>query len=229
MKDRLRIVVTGLAATYPLGGVFWDYVQYPLGFARLGHDVLYLEDTGKWCYDPVAATFVPRGERNAACLGEWLKALDPGLAQRWFFRDGRGTCYGRSWADVTEFCRSADLFVHVSASCWMRDEYFRAARVVFIDSDPMYTQASVPSYGRGTAIPRERRRIDTLRRHDAFLTFAENIAGADCLIPRGPFRWVPTRQPVVLACFEPHAVPVEARRRVLTTVASWRRTPSGAS
>ncbi len=39
---RLRIVISGLAVTYPFGGVFWDYLQYLLGFARLGHDVLYI-------------------------------------------------------------------------------------------------------------------------------------------------------------------------------------------
>ena len=48
---RLRIVVSGLAATYPLGGAFWDYLQYVIGLHRLGHDVLDLEDTGSWCYD----------------------------------------------------------------------------------------------------------------------------------------------------------------------------------
>ncbi|HEX6212074.1 MAG TPA: glycosyltransferase family 1 protein, partial [Methylomirabilota bacterium] len=80
MGERLRIVVTGLAATYPFGGVFWDYLQYALGFARLGHEVLYLEDTGRWCYDPVAGTFVESGERNAAALAEALKACDPALA-----------------------------------------------------------------------------------------------------------------------------------------------------
>ncbi len=26
--SRLRIVVTGLVGTFPLGGVFWDYLQY---------------------------------------------------------------------------------------------------------------------------------------------------------------------------------------------------------
>jgi hypothetical protein len=46
MRTRLRIAVTGLAATYPFGGVFWDYLQYPLGLQRLGHEVLYVEDTG---------------------------------------------------------------------------------------------------------------------------------------------------------------------------------------
>ena len=54
--EKLRIVTTGLAVTYPFGGVFWDYIQYPLGLHRLGHEVLYLEDTGKWCYDPEAGS-----------------------------------------------------------------------------------------------------------------------------------------------------------------------------
>jgi hypothetical protein len=48
----LRIVVTGFVGTFPLGGVFWDYLQYVLGFLQLGHDVMYIEDTGKWCYNP---------------------------------------------------------------------------------------------------------------------------------------------------------------------------------
>ena len=39
MKSSLRIIVTGLIAQYPLGGVAWDYFQYVLGLARLGHNV----------------------------------------------------------------------------------------------------------------------------------------------------------------------------------------------
>ena len=35
MKKR-TIIVSGLAATYPLGGVAWDYIQYLHGFYRLG-------------------------------------------------------------------------------------------------------------------------------------------------------------------------------------------------
>ncbi len=47
----LRIVVTGLIAQHPaLGGVAWDYLQYPAGLLRLGHDVYYFEDSGEWPY-----------------------------------------------------------------------------------------------------------------------------------------------------------------------------------
>jgi len=228
MSTRLRIAVTGLAVTYPVGGVFWDYLQWALGFARLGHDVLYVEDTGRWVYDPAAATFVESGGRNAAVLAEALKTLDPGLAKRWFYRDGTGQTYGWPWADVVEFCRTADLFVHISASCWMREEYFAADRVVFVDSDPMYTQASVEGYLAGTLDAEARARVEMLLRHDVFFTFAENIRSPDCRVPASLFDWIPIRQPIVLDRFEPESVPVAERRRILTTVGSWEPSETGA-
>jgi hypothetical protein len=224
MRAPLRIAVTGLAATYPFGGVFWDYVQYPLGFHRLGHDVLYVEDTGQWCYDPTLETFVEDGSRNAAYLERALGDLDPALASAWFYRDAAGSTYGRSWEEVVAFCRSADLFLHISASCWMRDEYFAAKRVAFVDSDPMFTQASVPDYEAGTVDDESRGRVEVLRRHDVFFTFAENIAGADCRVPDALFDWIPTRQPVVLVEFDAATRASAERRSVLTTVASWEAT-----
>jgi hypothetical protein len=223
----VRVVVTGLAATYPFGGVFWDYMQYVLGLFRLGHDVWYLEDTGKWCYDPQAGTFVEDGSHNAQYLARHIALMEPGLRERWFYRDAAGRTFGRSWEEVKHFCRSADLFIHISASCWMRDEYFAAQKVAFIDSDPMYTQSSVPSYLDGSIDAAARARVDMLLQHDVFFTFAENIGAPDCLIPTELFRWLPTRQPVVLECFEQATVPVRARRPVLTTVASWEPTEGG--
>ena len=226
-KNSVRVVVTGLAATYPLGGVFWDYIQYVLGFHLLGHEVLYLEDTGKWCYRPTRQTFVESGEENAQFLDQQLRRLNPCLGDRWSYRDSTGRVFGWPREQTVRFCRDADLFLHISASCWMREEYFEADRVAFIDSDPMYTQASAPRYESGDAGPDEVDRIEMLKRHDRFFTFGENIGHEECRIPRNLFDWVPTRQPIVLDCFEPHQVPVPARRQVLTTVASWEPTESG--
>jgi hypothetical protein len=228
MNDNsLRIVVTGLAATYPLGGVFWDYIQYVLGFLRLGHDVLYLEDTGKWCYSPSQQTFMESGAENARVLDRQLRRLDPRLADRWSFRDTRGEIFGRPHRGVVQFCRDADLFLHISASCWMRDEYYQADTVAFIDSDPMYTQASVPGYLAETADAGEVDRIEMLQRHDVFFTFGENIGSDESLVPKGLFPWIPTRQPIVLDCWRPIAMPIPQRREVLTTIASWEPTESG--
>lgn len=227
MRQRLRIVVTGLAATYPLGGVFWDYLQYVAGMARLGHEVIYLEDTGRWCYDPAGNTFIERGDANAAYLGEHIRRLMPEADTRWFFRDATGQTFGMAWPEVVEFTRSADLFLHISASCWMREEYFAANRVAFIDSDPMYSQAGVPDYVAGALDDKTRARVDMLRRHDVFFTFAENIGAPDCLIPTELFEWRPTRQPIVQDLFAPFVRPVQARRKVITTIASWESTEGG--
>jgi hypothetical protein len=41
----LRIIVAGMVAQYPVGGIAWDYLQYVIGLAYLGHDVFYHEDT----------------------------------------------------------------------------------------------------------------------------------------------------------------------------------------
>ena len=220
----LRIIVTGLAATFPFGGVFWDYLQYVLGFIQLGHDVMYLEDTGKWCYHPELQTFVESGAHNASYLARELSQLSPQLNDRWFFRDATGACWGCSWEKVVDFCRSADLFVHISGSCNMRDEYFAPARVAFIDSDPLYTQAPVPDYLAGrTSDEIQLKSMQMLLKHDRFFTFAENIANSDCRVPRQLFDWMPTRQPIVIDQFARPEFQVDpsVRRRVLTTVMSW--------
>jgi hypothetical protein len=223
-NSRLRIVVTGLAATFPLGGVFWDYLQYVLGFMQLGHDVLYIEDTGKWCYDPEIQSFVESGARNAAYLARELHRLSPRLEDRWFFRDATSATWGQSWQKVVEFCRSADLFVHISGCCNMREEYFAAARVAFIDSDPLYTQTGITDYVAGRILDEAQLyRMRMLLKHHVFFTFAENISDPNCKIPRELFDWIPTRQPIVTDQFDKpeYQVPLFARRRMLTTVMSW--------
>jgi hypothetical protein len=185
---------------------------------------LYLEDTGKWCYDPAARTFIADGARNAAAFARQLQAVNPVLADRWCYRDAGGKTYGLPWEDVVKFCRRADLFLNVSASCWLRAEHEIGGRTALIDSDPLYTQAALQT---GT----DREVCERWRwwseHFDVFFTFGENIGSADCAVPTGPCRWLPTRQPVVLDCFRGAAVPVGQRRRVLTTVASWEPAEQG--
>lgn len=217
----LRIVVSGLAGTYPLGGMFWHYMQFVLGLHRLGHDVLYLEDTARWCYCPKRKTFVESGDRNAEYVGRELARLDSGLGDCWHFRDAAEEIYGRSRQEVAEFCQSADLFLNISASAKMRDEYRACERLAFIDTDPMYTQAAIPDYVSGEINDELRARVETLLRHDVFFTFGENVGNEGCSVPSELVQWIPTRQPIVLECFSDSIVRQVDRRQVLTTVASW--------
>lgn len=220
MPTRLRIVVTGLAATYPFGGVFWDYIQYLRGLRLLGHEAIYLEDTGRWCYDPVRETFGQDGSNSARWLDRHLRRLDPDLADRWHFRDARGVTFGMSPAAVADFCASADLLLHISAATVLRDPYLAVRRTVFLDSDPMYTQAGLFSFG--DTGPEARGKLDWwTAHHHRFFTFGLNLGRPGCGVPAGPIRWRTTVQPVVIRDFLGRGVAPRGRRPLLTTVASW--------
>jgi hypothetical protein len=218
MRDELTIIVTGYAAMYPVGGATWDYLQYVLGFRRLGHRVYYLEDTGRWTWDCLQNTFSDNAASNAAYLAKWIAALDPALTRNWCLRDVHGRYYGMSQAQIAEVCREADVFINYSGGCVMRDEYMACKTKVYLDSDPLYGQAGVVSYLNGTADDDTRWAIDCMRQHDKFFTFGENVGAADCTVPSALFSWQPTRQPIVRDFWATH----RARARdVFTTVMSW--------
>jgi hypothetical protein len=64
-SQKLRIIVAGMVAQYPVGGVAWDYLQYAIGLARLGHDVVYHEDTWCWPYDPLQRSMTDEASYSA--------------------------------------------------------------------------------------------------------------------------------------------------------------------
>jgi len=115
MHEKLTIIVTGYAATYPVGGATWDYLQYVLGFKRLGHRVYYLEDTGQWTWDVNQDTFSDDASSNAAYLAKCIAALDSGLAHNWALRDVHGRYYGMSQAQVARLCRETDVFINATS------------------------------------------------------------------------------------------------------------------
>ncbi len=221
MTARLRVVVTGLVATYPVGGVAWDYLQYLEGLRRLGCDVFYLEDTGQWFYDPAAATFIPDGTAGARYLAETIATFLPALADAWSVRGADGVVHGRDAAAVGRACADADLLLNVSGASRLRDEYRRAKVLAFIDTDPCYCQARAVAVDRGTVDPQMREAVDIMRAHDVFFTLGEHIGAADCAIPTVGIVWRPTRQPIVLDRWPVTPVPDGA----FTTVMSWRIDP----
>src|SRR5262249_9813829 len=167
----MRIVITGLATTYPLGGVGWDYLAYVDGLRRLGHEVLYLEDTGAWFYHPEAQTFSDDAAPNLRYLAEALGAV--GAADTpWSVRAPDGTQHGLGSAAVRRFCATAGLFLNLSGACWLREEYRGARRTAYLDSDPGYTQAKLWAAEHGCATEDQLFSVDLIRRHDCFFTFA---------------------------------------------------------
>ena len=82
MASPLRIIVTGLVGLYPVGGVAWDYLQYVIGLARLGHDVYYHEDTWSWPYHPVERQPTADGAYSARFLADFFARYAPDPAAR---------------------------------------------------------------------------------------------------------------------------------------------------
>jgi hypothetical protein len=194
----MKVVVTGLIAAYPLGGVAWDYLAYVSGFRRLGCEVLYLEDTGQWLYDPWARTFTAEVHRHVEWLDATLRHASGTAPLRWALRAPDGAYHGCSLEAVSSFCRGADLFLNVSGACWLRDAYRGARRTAYLDTDPCYSQAKLFAVEHGTATADQAYSVGLIRAHDRFFTFAEAIDQPGCTIPSCGLRWIPTRQPIVI-------------------------------
>jgi hypothetical protein len=203
--EGLRIVVTGLIAQYPLGGVAWDYLQYILGLEELGHDVYYLEDTGQWPYNPQEGGVAKGCDFNVRYLADLMSRY--GLQSKWAYRFPWESQWFGMHADTRkDIIESADLLINVSGSLANPREYRSAKCMVYIDSDPVFTQIKL---ARGQED--FRRMVDV---HDVHFTFGEALPGN---APPTGHRWRSTRQPIVLSEWRAG----EPRRDVFTTVMNW--------
>jgi hypothetical protein len=209
----MRAVVAGGIATFPVGGVAWDYGQYAVGLERLGFEVYYLEDTGLVAYDAPRREYSEDPTYGIGFLQRSLATLSPSLADRWHVRTADGRTYGMDPANLTEIVAGADLFLNVSGLCLLRNEYMRCTCKVLIDTDPGWNH--FVNYPRWDAYPGWQG-THGFRGHDHFFTYAERMGKANCALPTLGLSWQPTRPPAVPDCW-PQA-PAGER---WTTVLSW--------
>lgn len=207
----MKVVVTGMIATYPLGGVAWDYGQYLIGLEKLGFDVYYLEDTTLPLYDPVTGI---ENEDGISFLKESLSRLSPSLENKWHVRLIDGRTFGLSQERMKLIISSADLFINVSGGTVLRDEYMESACKVLIDTDPGWNH--FVTYPKWDASPGWQN-TNGWRAHDFFFTYAENIGNKKCMLPALGVQWLKTRPPVSLNCW----VNDEFGKK-WTTVMSWK-------
>jgi hypothetical protein len=206
----VKIVLAGIVARYPFGGVTWCSLMYLLGLRALGHEVLYIEDTGECIYDPERDEIVTDPSYGTRYIHD---ALEPfGLGDRWSFVNYDGQYHGLSKDAVRSYCADADLFVNLSGGSWFwRDEYAAIPRSVFIDSDPVFTQLAIakgaPWY------------VEFFERFDRLFTFGANIGTPACDVPTSGLTWHPTWQPVVSEHWQTDEPPSGDR---FTTVMTWK-------
>lgn len=210
----MRAIVTGMIATYPVGGVVWDYGQYALGLEQLGFDVYYLEDTGWQTYDPKHEKYSDDPSYSVQFLPQALSCLSPTLGQRWHFRHVDGRTFGISATNFAEIIAGADVFINVSGGTMLRDDYMSCKRKVLIDTDPGWNHFR--NYLRWDANPGWQG-SHGYRAHDFFFTYAERLGQTDCPLPNLGLPWHPTRPPVVMSCWQP-----ESPGSTWTTVMTWK-------
>jgi hypothetical protein len=214
----LRIIVAGMAAQYPVGGVAWDYLQYVVGLHRLGHDVAYHEDTWCWPYHPQHRTMTDDPVYSAAYLRDFFDRYAPELADRWHYLHLHETSCGMSRAAFDAFARSADLFINVSGASLFPDALSPHCLKVFIDSDPGYNQIILgerPSWSENVE-----RWCAGVHAHDRHFTYAENFGAADCTMPNAGIAWRKTRMPVVPDLWAAHPERI-APASPWSTVMTW--------
>jgi hypothetical protein len=210
--QKLRIIVAGMVAQYPVGGVAWDYLQYPIGLMRLGHDVVYHEDTWCWPYDPIARTMTDDRSYSAAYLDDFFARYAPELSDRWHYLHLHEESCGMSRATFDEFAKSADLFINVSGGSFFPEALSPRCSKLFIDTDPGYNQIILserPSWSQNVD-----RWCAGVHAHDRHFTYAENFGAADCLVPAAGIDWKKTRMPIVPELWCP-------RSEALTPNAAW--------
>jgi hypothetical protein len=181
-----------------------------MGLARLGHEVVFLEDSHDYpsCYDP-AREVVDTDPSYG--LGFATSTFDGvGLGDRWAYHDaGTGRWIGPRAETALSDCAAADLLVNLSGVNPLRPWFLHVPLRVLVDTDPVFTQIRHLT---------EPAACEEARLHTGFFSFGENLATGRSTIPHDGLPWMPTRQPMVLDAWP--VTPVSAKAS-FTTVMQW--------
>ena len=208
-----RIIVFGILFWYPLAGVTYQFLHYLLALRRLGYDPYYIEDSGRWVYDPNINDLSPDATGN-------LKAVVPllekhGFGKRWAFRGNYpgGCCYGLPEKEILQLYRDADAFLNVTGAQELREEHLLCRRRIYVETDPVAVQIKVAQGDEQT--------VGVLTAHDTLFSFGVNFGQPDCRVPLERFKWLPSVQPVALDLWD-NPAPASLNGAAYNTIATWK-------
>jgi GT2 family glycosyltransferase len=136
------------------------------------------------------------------------------LRDRWSYvaLHDDGSHYGIGEQELRRLYASAELIVNLHGGTEPAPEHAETGRLVYVETDPVQLQVEL-SEGLASTVA-------FLEPHCALFTFAENYGASNCLLPVSErFRFLPTRQPVVLDLW-PRAAGDSGQ---FTTVGNWRQ------
>lgn len=206
---RETVIVAGALAQRPhIGGHAWVFLQYLLGFQRLGFDVHFVDRIEPdMCVDDAGFPAPLEASVNVRFLKHVMEAF--GLDGRWtLLYDGGREVAGTPREGVLERARRSVLLLNVMG--YLNDEEILSVAPlrVLLDIDPgfgqMWQELGLHALFQG---------------HDRYVTVGGRIGAPDCRIPTCGIDWVTIVPPVELSEWPVVSHPAGAR---FTSVVTWR-------
>src|SRR5215207_128139 len=187
-----RILISGAISRLPQGGAgnTWAFLQYILGFRRLGFETYYVEflnakggiddDLESAVFTTSAPARYFHAVMNHFALGDTMSLLE------W---EGPGQVGCLSLAEIDKLAPDIDLLVNISGQFSLKSLLRKVRRRMYIDLDPGYTQIWQAQYGVDMNLPG----------HDVYVTVGLNLGKPSCPMPTCDIQWQTTLPPIVLA------------------------------
>lgn len=202
------IVLAGSLAQRPgIGGHTWVFLQYLLGFRRLGWEVLFLDRLEpEMCRDATGESCGLDDSINLRYFLDVMEQFGFGHSYALLYDEGRRVI-GLSRQQLRDRVADAACLINVMGFITDHDILSRSQCRVFLDIDPGFGQMWL-----------DLGLHNTFANHDAVVTIGENVGHPDCVIPTCGLDWITTPQPVVLEVW-PQTEPSDP---AFTTIATWR-------
>ena len=185
MRKKLRVVILGIMGRSPFGGQSWLYLNWLRGFARLGHEVWYVEDDVVWPYDPKQNAVTDDCSYAVRHLASCLERI--GLSEQWAMRFmGReDTCWGLPAKALNELYRSCDVLLNISGATDLYDWHLEAPFRVYVQTDPVISELQLANDDEHTRI--------AFANHHTIVSYGENYGAPDCGVPLNGIKYGKTR------------------------------------
>jgi hypothetical protein len=202
MQSKSLLLAGSVAQRPGLGGHAWVFLQWLLGFRRLGFEVLFVD----WLTRDICGGAVESSEHLSYLTGVMDRF---GLADSFSLldRETGDAVAGLGRPEVLRRAREAAFLLNVMGFLDDEEILGEARRRVFLDIDPGFGQ-----------MWHELGLADIFQGHDDFVTIGENIGRPGCSIPTCGLAWITTRQPVVLELWPER----KGAGECFTSVGSWR-------
>jgi hypothetical protein len=210
--DKGLVVVWGMLAHLPFGGMTWQVLHHLVGLRRLGFDVWYVEDSDRYPYTLDGAERTLDFDRNIDFMHRHLAQV--GLGDRWVFRspiDPDDTSGALDINGLTRLYRDADAVLNLCGAQELLPRHDVISCLVYLETDPVVSQVSV---AKG-----EKSWIEPLDRYRHHFTYGTNLGASDCPVPLERYEWVTTVPPVVTDWWTTDHPPGDGA--AMTTILQW--------